>query len=132
MNPLRFYPAVLMAVAAASAFTALYLRRHRKSPEERERERRDLVNRIGRITDGTITDVQETTPDGHGPVQFLIYTYDVGGVSYEASQDVTHLRQHADLHTGRFGLRTSVKYDPQNPGNSIVISDAWSGLRLHK
>jgi hypothetical protein len=65
-------------------------------------------------------------------VQLLIYTYDVGGVSYEASQDVTHLRQHADLHTGRFGLRTSVKYDPQNPGNSIVISEGWSGLRLHK
>src|SRR5919201_1907543 len=130
MNPLPLYPAVLMTVAAAALFTAVYLRRHRKSPEERERERRELINRVGRITDGTITDFQETTPDGHGPVHLIMYRYDVGGVSYEAAQDVTHLRQQADLQIGHFGLRTSVKYDPQNPGNSIVISEGWSGLRL--
>ena len=123
---------MLMAAAAAAAFGAVYMRRHRKTPEDRERERRELINRIGRITDGTITDVHEASADGHGPVQLLMYRYDVGGVSYEASQDVTHLRQHADLHMGRFGLRTSVKYDPQNPGNSIVISEGWSGLRLRK
>jgi hypothetical protein len=26
-------------------------------------------------------------------------------------------------------LMTSIKYDPGNPGNSIVISENWTGLR---
>jgi hypothetical protein len=26
----------------------------------------------------------------------------------------------------------SVKYDPRNPANSIVVSEEWSGLRLGK
>ena len=56
-------------------------------------------------------------------------SYDVGGVSYEASQDVSHLGQHIDLHTSQLGLPASVKYDPHNPGNSIVIAEGWSGLR---
>jgi hypothetical protein len=50
-------------------------------------------------------------------------------VSYEASQDVTHLRHMVDLHTCRVGLPASIKYDPTNPGNSIVVAETWSGLR---
>ena len=59
----------------------------------------------------------------------LIFQYDVAGVSYEASQDVTYLRQKINLHSCRLGLPTSVRYDPQNPGNSIVLSEKWMGLR---
>jgi hypothetical protein len=133
MTPLRLYPLIVIAVAAAAS-VAIYLRRHRKTDAERERERRDFINRIGRITDGTVTDVQEFTADGHGQtdgraVQLIIYSYDVAGVSYEASQDVSHLGQHIDLHTSQLGLPASVKYDPHNPGNSIVIAEGWSGLR---
>ena len=61
--------------------------------------------------------------------RFLIFQYDVAGVSYEASQDVTYLRQLINLHSCRLGLPTSVRYDPQNPGNSIVVSERWMGLR---
>jgi len=61
--------------------------------------------------------------------KLLIYHYDVSGVTYEASQDVTHLRHRVDLHTCRIGVPTSVKYDPQNPANSIVVAEEWSGLR---
>ena len=57
------------------------------------------------------------------------FQYDVAGVSYEASQDVTHLRHLVDLHTCRVGLPASIKYDPTNPGNSIVIAENWTGLR---
>ena len=63
------------------------------------------------------------------PSTFLIYQYDVAGVSYEASQDVTYLRQFINLHSCRLGLPTSVRFDPQNPGNSIVLSERWMGLR---
>ena len=67
--------------------------------------------------------------NGHGPQQLLIYSYDVGGVSYEASQDITHLRQFIDVNSCKLGLPSSVRYDPHNPGNSIVISEAWTGIR---
>ncbi len=66
---------------------------------------------------------------GERPSTFLIYQYDVAGVSYEASQDVTYLRQLINLHSCRLGLPTSVRYDPHNPGNSIVLSERWMGLR---
>ena len=76
-------------------------------------------------------DVQElaAAESQRTPATLLIYKYDVAGVSYECSQDVTHLRQWINLHSCRLGLHTSVKYDPQNPGNSLVISESWMGLR---
>ena len=85
------------------------------------------LNTFGRITDGTVIDVNEAA-NGHGGMQLLIYQYDVAGVSYECSQDVTHLRHRVDLHSCKLGIPTSVKYDPQNPGDSIVVSEDWIGL----
>ena len=82
------------------------------------------------LTDGTVIDVQELpVSDGHHAAVLLIYKYDVAGVSYECSQDVTYLRQWINLHSCRLGLPTSVKYDPHNPGNSLVVSESWMGLR---
>jgi hypothetical protein len=134
MTPVRLYSLVAVAVVFAAVPTIRYFRRHRKTDADRERERRDLINRIGRITDGTVTDVREITLDGRGhvprPVQLVIYQYDVAGVSYEAAQDVTYLRQLIDLHACRLGLPASIKYDPHNAGNSIVIAEGWSGLRM--
>jgi hypothetical protein len=106
------------------------LRRKTKGPTELERERRIWLDRIGRITDGTVIDVQEMPPsEGNRAAVLLIYKYDVAGVSYECSQDVTYLRQWINLHSCRLGLPTSVKYDPHNPGNSLVVSENWMGLR---
>lgn len=107
----------------------LWLRRRRKTPQQLERERRLRLNAMGRITDGTVLDVHEGRGERGAVQQLLIYRYDVAGVSYEASQDVTHLRHLVDLHSCRIGLPASVKYDAQNPGNSIVIAEGWSGLR---
>ena len=59
----------------------------------------------------------------------LIYKYDVAGVSYECSQDVTYLRHWVNLQSCRLGVHTSVKYAPQNPANSLVVSENWMGLR---
>lgn len=125
----------LAAVAAVALLVLLgtgvawWLRRRRKTPQQLERERRLRLNAMGRITDGTVLDVHEERRP-RGPIQqLLIYRYDVAGVSYEASQDVTYLRHLLDLHSCRIGLPASVKYDAQNPGNSIVIAEGWSGLR---
>jgi hypothetical protein len=138
MISLRLYTFVLCAVGLAAGGYAL-LRRKPKTAEDLERERRVWLNQIGRITDGTVIDVQELPCEDGGKrkgkdneartATMLIYQYDVAGVSYEASQDVTYLRQWINLHSCRLGLPTSVKYDSRNPGNSMVISEGWVGLR---
>lgn len=126
---LRLYPVLALAAVGLFAAVRAWSRSHSKTPEQRERERRARINEIGRITDGTVIDVSEMPANGRGEIQLLIYQYDVAGVSYEASQDVTTLRHRVDLHSCRAGLMTSIKYDPSNPGNSIVIAEQWSGLR---
>jgi hypothetical protein len=125
---LRLYPFLALAVGGVLAAT-VWARSRRKTPDQRERERRMRISEIGRITDGTVTDVSELAMSGSAEMQLLIYQYDVSGVTYEASQDVTTLRHLVDLHSCRSGLMTSIKYDPANPGNSIVISEKWVGLR---
>jgi hypothetical protein len=129
MDSLRLYG--LIAGGSVTLLGAyVLLRRKPKSPEEIERERRAWLETTGRITDGTVIDVQElASANGHPPAVMLIYKYDVAGVSYECSQDVTYLRHWINLHSCRLGLQTSVKYDPQNPGNSLVVSENWMGLR---
>lgn len=128
MFPFRLYTLVVSGASAAGVAYLMFGRR-KKSAAEIEHQRRDWLNQIGRITDGTVIDVQELVQNGHAPATLLIFHYDVGGVSYEASQDVTQLRQLINLHSCRLGLPTSVRYDPQNPGNSIVVSEKWMGLR---
>jgi len=129
MDSLRIYGLVATGSVALLGAYAL-LRRRPKSLDDVERERRAWLEGSGRITDGTVIDVQELAPaeKRHAAVM-LIYKYDVAGVSYECSQDVTYLRHWINLHTCRLGLHTSVKYDPQNPGNSLVVSEHWMGLR---
>ena len=127
MTPTRLY-ILILAVAAVATLAYFMLRRKPKTADDLERERREWLDRIGRITDGTVIDVQEM-PANNRSATFLIYHYDVAGVSYEASQDVTYLRQLINLHSCRLGLPTSVRFDPQNPGNSIVLSERWMGLR---
>jgi len=125
---IRLYSFIL-AVAAVAAGGYYVFRRKPKTEADIERERRAWLNQVGRITDGTVIDVQEATTSGNRNMVLLIYQYDVAGVSYEASQDVTYLRQWINLHSCRLGLPTSVRYDPHNPGNSLVVSERWMGLR---
>jgi len=129
MDSLRFYGLVTAGVVALLGAYAL-MRRKPRTADDLERERRAWLEGSGRITDGTVIDVQELPPaDHHHAKVMLIYKYDVAGVSYECSQDVTYLRHWINLHSCRLGLHTSVKYDPQNPGNSLVVSENWMGLR---
>ncbi|HKD78362.1 MAG TPA: hypothetical protein VKH81_01645 [Candidatus Angelobacter sp.] len=125
---LRLYSLVALAGAGLLWGAMAWARKHRKTPDQREHERRMHISEIGRITDGTVIDVNEMQTNAD-ELQLLIYHYDVAGVSYEASQDVSTLRHMVDLHSCRSGLMTSIKYDPSNPGNSIVIAENWSGLR---
>ncbi len=128
MIPLGTYTLVLAALGLAAVSFVLF-RRKPQTPADLERKRRVWLTEVGRITDGTVIDVQELATDPQRPATMLIYQYDVAGVSYEASQDVTYLRQWINLHSCRLGVMSSVKYDPHNPGNSMVVSEGWIGLR---
>src|SRR5271165_5843687 len=130
MNSIRLYPILAFGATAAIIGYALLSRKNKKPAEQLERERRTQLTLGGRIIDGNVIDVLELEESESGrQTILLIYTYDVAGVTYEAPQDVTYLRQFIDLYSCRLGLPASVKYDPHNPGDSLVISETWSGLR---
>jgi hypothetical protein len=119
-------------VAAAAAVGGLawyFLRKPKPTEEEIEHARRVHLASIGRITDGSITEapyVQEEMQT-QAP-RLLIYNYRIGGVSYEAAQDVTALAEM--VRDVRTDLPVQVRYEPHNPANSIVVAESWSGLRL--
>ena len=124
MNSVRLYPIVAFGAAAAIVGYALLSRKNKKPGEQIERDRRMLLTLGGRIIDGNVIDVLELEESESGQQMILlVYKYDVAGVTYEASQDVTHLRQFIDLYSCRLGLPASVKYDPQNPMR--VALDIW-------
>jgi len=102
--------------------------RRRKGAAERERERRLKINTIGRLSDGAIEKLSEWDQDGRR-VSVLHFHYAVSGVAYAAAQDVSTLRHVLPLENCGEGVPISVKYDPQNPTNSIVACELWSGLR---
>jgi hypothetical protein len=127
MSSFHLYSLVLVA-SAVLLVAYFFLRQKPKTADDLERERRAWLEQAGRITDGTVIDVQEQTTAQRSAI-LLIYQYDIAGVSYECSQDVTYLRPMINLHSCRLGLPTSVRYDPHNPGNSMVVSEKWMGLR---
>jgi hypothetical protein len=129
LRPNEFAIFVIIAGVVVLGLSYVWSRLRRKTPEQLERERRLRISENGRITDGAVIDVNEMNLNDAGEIQLLVYRYAVAGVSYEASQDITSLRHRVDLHSCRSGLMTSIKYDPSNPGNSIVIAENWSGLR---
>ena len=60
--------------------------------------------------------------------KLVCYSYSISGVSYETAQDITGLEEQAHLGRVVAGQPASVKFDPSNPSNSILLADDWSGL----
>jgi hypothetical protein len=123
----------IVAAALCLGGIALYLRtRKRPSAEELERERRLALVKAGRIIDGTVIDISDLTEsesDHPGGLQLILYKCEISGVVYECSQDVSALRNFVDLHSCRLGFPCSIRYDPHQPENSIVVAENWTGLR---
>jgi hypothetical protein len=106
--------------------------RKRPTEEELERLRRELLVKAGRIIDGTILDISDIDPEEIGRpagMQLILYKYEIAGVVYECSQDVTNLKDHVNIYECRLSFPCSVRYDPHRPTNSIIIAEDWSGLR---
>jgi hypothetical protein len=107
----------------------LYLRRKRPTEEELERARRKMLALSGRLIDGMLLDIRETTLEDGRSLTMLEYSYRSAGVDYECSQDITTLLSMIDPAEMRAGFHCSVRYQPGNPQNSIVLAETWSGLR---
>jgi hypothetical protein len=110
-----------------------------------EQKRRARINQIGRIAEGQILEVLEVPQEEaaargvalfgrgkknapNGLRKLVCYTYSISGVSYETAQDITLLQGRADQQRLIPGRPASIKYDPSNPGDSIILTDDWSGL----
>lgn len=120
----------LALVATTTGCVIWLLRRHRPTPEELERTRRDFLAQFGRLVDGMLLDVRELD-DGNGrTITLLFYSYTTGGVEYECSQDVTVIREAAKPTQVRPGFPCYVRYQQGSPQNSIVVAEEWSGLRI--
>jgi hypothetical protein len=63
------------------------------------------------------------------PLTMLVYSYRIGGVDYGSSQDITNMSDVVDVAQVRAGFPCSVRYQPGNPQNSIVVAEEWTGLR---
>jgi hypothetical protein len=115
----------------ALAVVAVWLVRHKRpTAEELERERRRFLVQSGRILDGMLLDVCEVEAEDGRTLTMLIYSYHIGGVDYECSQDITFLNGVLDPTQIRAGFPCSARYQPGNPQNSIVVAEDWSGLRV--
>lgn len=91
-----------------------------ENPEKRERRRRKRVHERGRMGEAYITGFDETS---------LFYSYSVGGVQYETSQDISKLRDRLPAEPQHLLGNARLKYLLENPGNSILLCEEWSGLQ---
>jgi len=139
---------VAVGAAAAVVVGVLLSTWMRRPPDadELEQKRRSHINQVGRIAEGQILEIIEgpaAPAETRGPALFkrkaknvaadghcklVCYSYSISGVSYETAQDITSLEARARQHQLVPGQPASIKYDPANPGDSIVLTDDWSGL----
>ena len=114
---------VLLWAAAALILTFggwIALRSVRRR-QDWERIRRATVHRDGRRGEAMVTDAR----DG-----IVYYQYEVRGVVYAASQDVSALREQLPRDLTQVIGHAALKYLPRNPANSITVCEEWSGLRI--
>ena len=134
------------AALAAVAMIVYAFLRPEGDPEAEERKRRLHLNQIGRIAEGQVVDLLENPPEPPKPRKRLFsigarplmdlrprhlvsYSYAISGVVYHTAQDITGLESQVRLDRLVPGQPASVKYDPSNPVDSILVADDWSGLR---
>jgi hypothetical protein len=134
------------AAAAAIAMIAYAFFRPAEEPEDIERKRRLHLNQIGRIAEGQVVELVAHAPEPRekskslfrsrpqpladsSPRQLVSYSYAISGVTYHTAQDITGLESQVRFDKLAAGQPASIKYDPSNPTDSILVADDWSGLR---
>lgn len=119
------YAIILLSLGAAGliAFAGWLVINHRSSPMERERKRRAFLHLTGRMADAEVLDLDAS---------LLLYSYEVGGVVYSTTQDISQLCEQLPRDPQLIIGPATVKYSQRNPANSIVVSEEWSGLRSRR
>lgn len=115
------------SAAAVGGVVLWWVLTHRKSAEERERLRREQLVLHGRIIDGSVLDWSEQP--NSTDLGTLMYRYYISGVSYECAQDLSFLKGTGLIDATCLGRPASVRYDPKNPPNSIIVAEGWNGLQ---
>jgi len=132
--------------AAALALIAYAFARPASDPDAEERKRRLHLNHIGRIAEGQVVELTEHAAPvleakrgllrtrarplaDNRPRHLVSYSYSISGVTYQTAQDITGLESQVRFERLVAGYPASVKYDPSNPSDSILVADDWSGLR---
>ena len=93
-----------------------FLDRFRRKKED-EAARFARLSKTGRITVGSVLDINS---DDHDRITHVFYTYNIAGVEYESSQQLT-TEQTARPASYAPGCTIVVRYDTRQPGNSIVV-----------
>jgi hypothetical protein len=142
----RLSLAVVAAAIAAVVMVAYAFFRPVIDMAAAEKKRRLHLNQIGRIAEGQIVELVEHPPEpqgarkglfgsgaqplaDHRPRHLVSYSYAISGVTYHTAQDITGLDGQIRFERLVAGQPASVKYDPSNPSDSILVADDWSGLR---
>jgi hypothetical protein len=144
----KMVAAVVGAAMAGVAMIAYAFFRPAVDSEEAERKRRLHLNQIGRIAEGQVVELAEHAAEPKqvsrgvfgnkakaqplvslAPRHLVSYSYAISGVTYHTAQDITGLESQVRLERLVAGQPASIKYDPANPTDSILVADDWSGLR---
>ena len=131
-HTIRIHPRITagstVVVVIASIALWRFIVSRRPSAEELERRRRQHLTTHGRITDGLILDARNLAgEESLDPTpEVLVYSYRLAGVVYNCAQDVSMLPD--QVRGYRLDQPISLRYDPRHPGNSILVSETWSGL----
>ncbi len=106
---------------ALAGTSAVLLFRRGPDAATREHRRLQVLHESGRLALGDLDEVRGN---------LVFYSYEVGGVSYSAAQDLVYF---PDLNLEELRMLSGpvdIKYDRANPPNSMVHSSSWSGLGL--
>jgi hypothetical protein len=119
----------LASISALAGVALWMVLRKRPTAEELERMRRGFLVQSGRLVDGMLLDICDIEAEDGRTLTMLLYNYRIAGVDYECSQDITDMGEVVDAAQVRAGFPCSVRYQPGNAQNSIVVAEEWTGLR---
>jgi hypothetical protein len=88
-------------------------KRNKQTPSESDR--RQILLKSGRITEGTIIDA-DTRANGE---EIVYYYYTINGVDFESSEKLSEEQKRDPLKYAP-GAKVSIRFDPKNHGNCVL------------